>query len=594
MNIIRLIPVIFILLPLFYSSASSDEPKKITVRKITFEGNSFMSSGSLKKLMATRTKGLFHSSRYSPEVFNDDLKNIQKSYVEKGYLEAEITKVTIDSVKNNFTIGIIISEGKRTVVESISFSGNTVYTSKQLIQAIPLKAGGYLETALVRISIAAVVTKYSEKGYLSVQITQDIKVNHTTHKALVNFSIVENVQYTIGEITIKNLIKTRKNVVTREFLFKKGNVVNYPKLLKTERNLYLTGLFNTVYIQPESYSSPDTTKKNIVVNLRERKAGEFNIGVGYATIDKFRGTLNVQDVNLFGTGKRAGFAGTLSGISQNASINYAQLWTLGLRLRTDANGIVEYDVEPGYDVRRIGGNLTFSRKLSPYTSAYFSYRLQRIRITHIETVTIPQGLETGNLRIFEFQGTYDNRNDLLNTTSGTYIDTTNDLVGTFLQGTNSYISTILTVKHFYQPTDFAVLGTALQIGTKGIFSQPRIPISELFYIGGPNNLRGYAYQSVGPKDVRGVPLGGRTLLSWNILEIRLQIYKFFGAAFFADAGTVWSDPKNVRFKDIRYDAGFGPRLNTPIGVIRADFGYKIGRKTGESKSEFFFAMGQAF
>ncbi|MDP2983622.1 MAG: outer membrane protein assembly factor BamA [Candidatus Latescibacter sp.] len=590
----RSISIAILLLPLFYRGVSAVEPEKVNVRKINFEGNHVFSNGSLRKLMATHARGLFTSSRYSPDVFDNDLQNIQKFYVENGYLEAAIARVKIDSVGNNFTIDVSIFEGKPTKVESISFIGNSVYTTKELMQSVPLKPGDPLKSALVRDSIAAIMTRYGEKGYLSVQITPDIKVNHEIHLAIATFDIQEKDQYTVGEITINNLKKTHEIVVTREFLFKKGDVLNYSNLLKTERNLYLAGLFNTVYIHPESYSSPDTTKKNIVVDLRERKAGEFDIGAGYATIDKFRGTLSVQDNNFLSAGRRAGFSGILSGKSQNAKVNYSQFWTLGLRLRTDVNGIAEYDVEPGYDVRRIGGNISFSRKISDYTTALLSYRLQKIRITNIETVTIPQGLETGNLRTLELQGSYDNRNDLLNTTGGTYLDTTNDLVGTFLQGTNSYVSTLWTFKQFYQAADYAVLGTALQIGAKGIFTHPQIPISELFYAGGPNALRGYAYQSVGPADVNGVPLGGRALLVWNILEIRIRLYKIFGIAFFADAGTVWADPRHVRFSDIRYDAGFGPRIVTPIGVIRADIGYKIGRKKGESKSEFYFAMGQAF
>jgi outer membrane protein insertion porin family len=578
----------------FQSLLFGVEPEKVSVRRIEFQGNHIFTDGRLRKLMSTRARGLFTSSRYSPDSINDDLKNIKKFYEENGYLEADIANVKIDSLGNNFKIYIAITEGKPTTVESISFFGNSIYNSGQLMKTIPLKQGELLKSALVLESMAAIMTRYGEKGYLGVKVTPDIKVNHEIHRAIANFDIQENNQYSIGEITVNNLKNTHKNVVTREFLFKKGDVINYTNLLKTEKNLYLAGLFNTVYIHPESYASPDTTKKNIVIDLRERKAGEFDIGVGYATIDRFRGSFSVQDNNFLRDGRRTGFSGSLSGKSQNAKVNYTQLWTLGFRLQTNVNGIAEYDAEPGYDVRRIGGNLSFSRKMSDYMTTLVSYRLQKIRITNIETVTIPLGLETGNLRTLEFQGTYDDRNDILNTTSGTYFDTTNGLVGTFLQGTNSYVSTLWTFKQFYKPAEFAVLGTALQIGSKGIFTHPLIPISELFYAGGPNTLRGYAYQSVGPKDINNVPLGGRMILVWNILELRLRMYKIFGIAFFADAGTVWADPRHLRFGDIRYDAGFGPRLDTPIGVIRGDIGYKIGRKQGESRSEFYFAIGQAF
>ncbi len=585
-----IIAMLLILLP---RSAGAVDPEDVRVESIDFYGNEQYSDEQLKDLMAVRTSGLIRRSFYNPQVFQDDLRNIRQFYVEQGYLEAEIANVQIDSTENVFAIDITISEGERTYVEEVTVSGNTVFSDEQMLRQIPLEKGDPFRSPLVQEGITSIMTIYGREGYINVAVKPEIRINPDIHRAIVDFNILEGQQYRVEDIRIMGLEKTEPVVVEREIPLEEGDIFDYSEILRAEQNLYATGLFNSVIVQPAP-APGDSSKRVILVRVRERQTGEFAIGGGYETIDGFRGTLDVRNNNLLGTARQAGFYGQLSQAGYRTRLSYVQPWTFGVRLRTDANGLFEFREEPGYDIRRIGGNLVFSRRIRPYTDASITYRFESIKIDNIQTETIPDDLQKGNLRSLALGVIYDSRDDIFNTHDGAYIETRNELVGLFLGGTDNFLTTILSAKRFIPLGGRNVLGGALQVGWKGLFRTTReIPLSERFYTGGPNSVRGFEYQALGPADPQDVPLGGRFLLVGN-LEWRTRIISIIGMAVFLDAGNVWGSPGEFRFDQIRYSAGLGPRVNTPFGVIRTDFAFKLDRREGEKLNEFWFALGQAF
>ncbi len=114
-----------------------------------------------------------------------------------------------------------------------------------------------------------------------------------------------------------------------------------------------------------------------------------------------------------------------------------------------------------------------------------------------------------------------------------------------------------------------------------------LPYTRQFFSGGPNSLRGFQINSVGPGtflqnvDNRGfLNLGGDIKLEINA-EYRFNIYRFFKGALFADAGNVWlykSSPVNTgdpfRFSgfmnEMAVGAGVGARFDVSFFILRFD------------------------
>ncbi len=122
----------------------------------------------------------------------------------------------------------------------------------------------------------------------------------------------------------------------------------------------------------------------------------------------------------------------------------------------------------------------------------------------------------------------------------------------------------------------------------------RVPIFNRLYLGGANNLRGFDYRDVGPKDERGEPVGGLSMARLTA-EYTFPIIPRVRGAIFYDLGIVSSDSWDFGGGDLNSDVGAGLRLDLPIGPIRLDFGYPLqSDEFNDSTGRFNFNIGYQF
>lgn len=92
-----------------------------------------------------------------------------------------------------------------------------------------------------------------------------------------------------------------------------------------------------------------------------------------------------------------------------------------------------------------------------------------------------------------------------------------------------------------------------------------LPPQLRFFAGGDRSVRGYGYQSIGPKNAYGRVIGGKNLLVGSS-EVEHYFTKQWGMAAFVDAGNAF-DGTDYRPK---IGAGLGVRWLSPVGMIRVD------------------------
>jgi translocation and assembly module TamA len=119
-----------------------------------------------------------------------------------------------------------------------------------------------------------------------------------------------------------------------------------------------------------------------------------------------------------------------------------------------------------------------------------------------------------------------------------------------------------------------------------------VPRHLRFYAGGGGSVRGFDYQSIGPRDALNKPSGGASVLETSV-EWRQRVYGDFGAVAFFDAGTV-ATSSVPDTSNLRVGAGLGVRYYTAIGPIRADIGVPLVREPDSSDFGLYIGIGQAF
>src|SRR5262249_50876385 len=140
----------------------------------------------------------------------------------------------------------------------------------------------------------------------------------------------------------------------------------------------------------------------------------------------------------------------------------------------------------------------------------------------------------------------------------------------------------------------SVLAGRASVGSIPGGTNANIPFDKLFYSGGGGSVRGFAYQSAGPRDAFNNPLGGASVLEGSV-EFRQRIGKTFGIVAFIDAGSAYTDtlPNFSEFAP-RVGTGVGVRYYTNFGPARVDVGFPLNPRPGDAPFGLYVSIGQAF
>ena len=129
--------------------------------------------------------------------------------------------------------------------------------------------------------------------------------------------------------------------------------------------------------------------------------------------------------------------------------------------------------------------------------------------------------------------------------------------------------------------DRFVFASRAQVGLA--FGRDDLLATDAFRAGGATTVRGYAEGALGPRGFSGLPSGGDALFILNG-EMRMPLYRWLRGVAFIDAGNIFGSDQPVRLRDLKLGYGFGFRFDTPVGLIRVDFGIPASALNGVASS----------
>jgi outer membrane protein insertion porin family len=579
-----------------------NEGPRVAVAKIEFIGNTVFPPEQLKKGMTLRKPGWFTSGWYREDQLIKDVENIHDRYVDAGYLSATVKKKVIRSADGRDAfITIEITEGARTTTGSVTFEGNTVFSSSELLDKLTTKPKAPYNERLVDDDRYRILSLYSNKGYLYSRVDVDKTPRDGTVD--VHYRITEDQIVRVGKIILKGNEHTKDYVILRELLVKPGDAYDYGAILTSQQRIYRLGYFRLAKFEPVHPGEKEYIK-DMLFTVEERPAGAMEFGVGYGDLDRLRGFVELSYRNLWGTARYTSLRYEESDILKRAIFNFKEPW------------FIDRDVEAKFslvwsDSERLNSDTRSVYYKTRETSAAFgvekpyakvkpslTYQFENVVNYEVQPGAVLSPDDSGRVLVSSLSPALvlDLRDNAFNPHKGA-------LYGVILkEAFRGIFSTANFTKltgqgNWFVPLSSTVLALSVRAGAAWPFGDTAVvPIHERFYLGGSTTVRGYTQDSIGPsvKDAFGnlIPQGGQSMVVFNI-EFRINPGEGLGLVLFSDAGNVWPE-QEINFGNLRSSYGAGIRYGTPIGPLRIDYGQKIHRLPGESPGELHFNIGNAF
>lgn len=602
-----------------------NEGKRIKIRNINILGAVSFSEKRILKLMKTKRKGWFWFSKglLKEDVLEEDIQRILFFYRGKGFIDIKVAKhIERDEAKGEIHVTITVEEGRQYRVGNIKIKGNKVASLKDLEREIEMIEGEIYTEGNVRDDAAGIQAYYFEKGYIFARVDVGTSLNPDTGLVNITYNIIESEVAYINRINIRGNIKTKDKVVRRELRMNPGEQFDGKKLRRSKERIYNLGFFEEVGFDMLDTDQP--TRKDLIVEIKEAKTGEFSFGGGYSSVDQFIGFAEIaqrnfdfKNFNTFtGAGQDLRLRTQLGSVSNSFELSFTEPWIFDYPLsfgfdayRTEHKR--ESNVGYGYDEKRTGGDVRFAKELTELIRTGLTYRLDNVEITDIPSDATDDLKKEEGENLISSLGltvTRDTRDNIFSPTKGTVLGSSFEVAGGPFGGDKDFFK--IFARGIYdmpvfrmgkikrrENVRYSVLEFRLRAGMVDEFdNSDSVPIYERFYAGGSHTIRGYNERKVGPIDsVTEDPLGGEAMLVGNI-EYTHPLLEFIKAAVFYDVGNVWSDSDDLGNGGFKSGTGLGLRIKTPIGPIKLDYGYPLNDEPGEDQKsgKFHFSVSRGF
>jgi outer membrane protein insertion porin family len=594
------------------------EGRKVKIRLVKFIGNAHIKSKELRGEMDTKRWWMFSwlmdTGRFKDDQFDDDLDKLRDFYREHGFLDVEIPeeKIVFSYPKpNSLVITITVYEGRQYKIGEISFNGNKLHSTSLLkrVASMYAKPGAVFAPSKIDKSVERIEDYYGKDGYLDTRVHVTRKPNLKTNDIDLDYVIEESDKFNVESIQIEGNTKTKSVVIIRELILGPGDVFDTVRMKISKNRLENTRFFDDVDITPQDTNIPG--RRDMRITVKEGRTGTFTFGAGYSSLERATVFAQIQQTNfdlfnsrsLFqGDGEKFSIKVSIGELSNEAVISFEQPYflekqlALGFSLFREASDYVS----TYYDEIQEGGYVYLRKHLLGLVNGTLTYQYMVVDIYNLSPSASPLISEYGGLHdvsSISFAMERDTRDKIVSPTSGNFMSLITTVAGGPLGGTDSYYKL-----DFHGSQNFKVFDAQTQVLTLvfrtgvvdnyGGFKQ--LPFYDSFYLGGPQDLRGFQYYEVSPRDIFGEPVGGKTYGMFTA-EYSVEIVDPIRAAVFYDAGFVNTPAWDFNPANYNDDFGIGLRLMVAGSPLSLDYGIPVrGDHYNKQGGQFNFSFGTRF
>lgn len=623
--------------------------KKHKVTGVTLAGNTILPSSELTPQVTIAKKHLLSPGKFSNQLVETSVKNLKAVYQSEGFSDVQVSSVVRRS-SGDVQVAFRIVEGPRDVVNSLTIQGANTFAEKQFApDGLKLAEGQPYSQVHIQSDRANILAHYLQAGYLSASFRETASEvsKRESHRINVVYQISEGPKITTGDVLTLGRAHTKQRLINLDISeIKTGAPLTESELLTAGSRLYdHTGVFDWAEVDPKEPTTT-RTRDDVLVKVHEAKRNDFTYGFGFEVIARGgnipSGTValpNLPPIGLpssFTTSQTTfyGPRGTIQYTRNNVRGKGESLSFTGFAGRLDQRGAVYY-IDPNFRWSHWKATTSFSAERNeenPIFSSqeeqssfqiqrpidrsmkdlfFLEYSFSQVNLTRILIPElVPPQDQHVRLSTLSANITRDTRDNALDEHKGVLRSLELDFNSTKLGSSVDFAKLTGQAAFYDEKFHHIVWANSIRIGLAQPFSNSFVPLSQAFFSGGGNSLRGFSLDGAGPQ--RGVkvcsngqsdcdtqitvPVGGNELLILNSeARIPLPIKKGLSFVAFYDGGNVFPDVGFRSFTSLySNNVGFGLRYVTPVGPIRVDIGRNLNPAPGTKPTQYFVGVGQAF
>ncbi len=625
-----------------------DPGSRYRVASVRVAGNRHSTPRELAGQIVVQKARFLSRGKYNTDLVERTVNNLTAYYQATGYSDVKVHS-QVKKQGNNLNVTFQIDEGELTRVAQLEIEGNgTQPVAKIAPRGFYLKAGLPFSQARLDKDRSEIVAGYLELGYPNASLRWSVHpAPGVTQQVVVTYQIDEGPHVSIAKVAFLGAVHTKQAFLEKNASVKAGAPLNEAKLLGTESALYNLGIFDWATVTPRR---PITDQKDeeVQVKVHEAKRNSLTYGFGlqytpvggslssgivalpglptlgiprsFIPLEKNvfspLGSVEYTRLNILGRAETASIATSISVLDQRGSFNFTDPQFVGLSWASLLNLSAERSAQNPLFTARLG---TASFQLEKILDAaktrrlQFRYTFQRTTLTDLLIQNfIPSEDESVRSSMLSASFIRDTRDKPLDAHRGFFQTIDLGISPRALGSSDNFVRFFGQTAYYRQMNPWLVWANNVRVGLVSSFAGSHVPISERFFSGGADSLRGFPLNSAGPQIQATLctkandpttctaeitaPEGGHQLFIVNSeARFPLPVYKNLGAVVFYDGGNVYSNIGFSHFfSDYSNTVGLGLRYQTPVGPVRIDIGQNLNPVPGLKSTQLFITLGQSF
>lgn len=490
-----------------------------------------------------------------------------------GHYRSRIVSVLEEKDEERFVLRLVVEPGEpvrlKAVEVSLQGEGAQEPALGRLAAAFPLAPGQVLVQPRYEEAKGELLAQAQELGYLDADfLLHEIRISRDLAEARIGLILETGRKYAFGRARIEGAPGYPEPFLRRYLSFAPGEPFSQARLGETQLNLMNSERFREVNVVPEREGNGGT-EVPVLVQLAPGPSRSLRQGIGYGTDTGGRFSLRYRDLNVLDRGHEFQSNLYLSERLQGLSAGYILPDAVDIRSSTALQANLQRLEVSAYTSRILALEVDRNRSLgrNQLATAYFKLQWEGYTVGSQESsarLVVPGLRYSGNF--------YDNAT---RPTRG--FRCAFDLRGTHqVLGADLGLLQVLAEGSHILPLPWRLsLSTRLR-GGLSLLGDPLsdLPPSLRFFAGGDQSVRGYAYQSLGPRDALGQVAGGKHLVSGSV-ELEKALFEDWGVSLFYDAGNAFDSFRDVR---LAQGAGVGLHYYTQVGALNLSLARQIGEE----------------